>query len=228
MPGYLNQTFGYVLGELCRRVNGGRRWAKFLGDEIANPFGIDWLFCVPVSEVGRLATIYSNKPDKVPETESAGSTPFGLSMKGSDPGQDYNSHAWRSAEQGSGTSHCNARAMARLYGGLACEGALNGKQLISADTLRVAQTEAIAGYDPVIGTEMRYSTGFEMSTKTATPMGPSRRAFGYVGAGGAFSFADPDTRLGFGYTPNFMHAGYGPGPCGLPLVEAANESVRKL
>ena len=78
---------------------------------------------------------------------------------------------------------------------------------------------------PVVLAPMRYSTGFELTSPPAVPMGPGERAFGYIGAGGAFGFADPDAKLSFGYTPNFMHMGYGPGPCGLPMVEATLAAV---
>ena len=66
---------------------------------------------------------------------------------------------------------------------------------------------------------MCFSLGFEMSCPPATPMGPSKNTFGYLGAGGSIAFADPKIKMGFGYSHNFMHMGIGPGPCGLPLVE---------
>ena len=42
--GYLNMTFGFLLGELCARVNGGRRLARFAQQALAMPLGIDWHF----------------------------------------------------------------------------------------------------------------------------------------------------------------------------------------
>ena len=56
-------------------------------------------------------------------------------------------------------------------------------------------------------------------------MGQGDRCFGYAGAGGSYTFADPDTKLGFGFSHNVMHTGVGPGPCGLPLVEAVLDQV---
>jgi CubicO group peptidase (beta-lactamase class C family) len=57
------------------------------------------------------------------------------------------------------------------------------------------------------------------------PFSPNPRAFGHPGAGGALGFADPDRRLGFGYTPQRMIAsGSGGDPRWAPLIEAVYAS----
>jgi len=35
-------------------------------------------------------------------------------------------------------------------------------------------------------------------------MGPNARSFGHPGAGGSLGFADPEAKIGFGYTMNKM------------------------
>lgn len=224
---YLNMTQGYLLGGLCEKINGGKRLAQALRDDLAGPLKLDWHFAVPDDVLPRLARVY-----QLPSagfTEFLAKNPdsiFAKSMKGRDPAEDYNSLKWRKAEIGSGSSHTNARAMARLYGCLARGGELDGVRVMSADTLSHATTEAVRGPDPIFGVELKFSTGFEMDCPPATPMGGGGRAFGYLGAGGSFAFADPDLKLGFGYSHNFMHMGVGPGPCGGPLVEAVMKAVR--
>jgi len=219
--GYLNMTQGYLLGELCARVNGGRRLAQFLREELAGPLDLDWHFAVPDDITPRLATVYqvdsgafNRVIEKNPESV------FAKSMKGRDPKETYNSSIWHSAENGAGTSHTNARAMAKLYGALARGGAPSDSNLLSAEALDQIATESVRQTCAVNGIEMRFSLGFEMNCPPVTPMGPGDRGFGYIGAGGSFAFADPDAKLGFGYSHNLMHQGLGPGPCGLPLVEA--------
>jgi CubicO group peptidase (beta-lactamase class C family) len=213
---------------LCEKVNGGRRLPRFLREDLAGPLKLDWHFAVPDDVMPRLARVYqvplagfskfiAENPDTI----------FAKSMKGRDPSEDYNSQRWRKAEIGSGSSHANARAMARLYGCLARGGELDGVRILSSRTLTHAMTEAVRGPDPIFGVELRFSTGFEMDCPPATPMGGGPRAFGYLGAGGSFAFADPDLKLGFGYSHNFMHMGVGPGPCGGPLVEAAMTAARR-
>lgn len=220
--GYLNMTHGYLLGELCTRVNGGRRLAQFFQEDLAQPLNLDWFFSAPDDVIPRLATVYQLDPDLFARLiEGDPDSAFAKSMKGRDPAETYNSLTWRKAENGAGTSHANARAIARLYGTLARGGTLDGVEILSADRLAQAQTQTVREKDAVSGLEMRFSTGFEMNCPPATPMGPSDRCFGYIGAGGSYAFADPDKKLGFGYSHNVMHQGVGPGPCGLPLVEAA-------
>jgi CubicO group peptidase (beta-lactamase class C family) len=220
--GYLNMTMGYLLGELFVRVNGGRQLAQFVREELAGPLGLDWHFAVPEEVLPRVATVYRKEGDSVADAVAAApDSLFAQSMKGFDPNEDYNSKAWRGAQVGSGSSHGNARAMARLFGCLARGGELDGVRLVSEETLRLAYTEVAIGEDALLGLPMRYSTGFEMTCPPALPMGPSDSAFGYVGAGGAFAFADPTRKFAFGYSPNFMHMGVGPGQAGLALVNAA-------
>lgn len=226
--GYLNQTQGYLLGELCAQVNGGRRLAQFLKEELAGPFGIDWHFAIPTQEFPRLATVYQTDPGLFTRVIKANpESTFAKSMKGRNPDEIYNSAAWRSAENGAGTSHTNARAMATLYGVLAKGGHHKGRTLLSSETLSLAQTESVREVCAVNGIEMRFSLGFEMNCPPTTPMGPGDSCFGYIGAGGSYAFADPDLKLGFGFSHNVMHSGLGPGPCGLPLVEAVMDSVYK-
>ena len=226
--GYLNMTHGYLLGELCARVNGGRRLAQALDEELADPLGLDWHFAVPDDTLPRIATVYQADPSFFNSMiEQDPETYFARSMKGRDSEEDYNSLKWRKAQNGSGTSHSNARAMARLYGCLARGGELDGIRILSEDTLNLAKTETVRGICAVNGVEMRFSNGFEMNCPPATPMGSNDRCFGYLGAGGSYAFADPDTKMGFGYSHNFMHMGVGPGPCGLPLVEATIAAVGK-
>ena len=224
--GYLNMTQGYLLGGLCAHVNGERRLAQLLREDLAEPLGLDWHFAVPDDVMPRLATVYQIDPtafqriiEKNPEST------FAKSMKGRDHSETYNSRQWRKAENGAGTSHTNARAMARLYGTLARGGAMDGFTALSSDTLKLAGTESVRETCAVNGIEMRFSLGFEMNCPPATPMGPGDRCFGYIGAGGSFAFADPDVKMGFGYSHNVMHQGLGPGPCGLPLVEAATAAA---
>ncbi len=53
---------------------------------------------------------------------------------------------------------------------------------------------------------MRTALGFVLTSPDAT-LGPNPWFFGHSGAGGSLGFADPDARIGFGYTMNRMLQG---------------------
>lgn len=224
--GYLNMTQGYLLAGLCAKVNGGRRLAQFLKEELASPLNLDWHFSVSDENLKRVATVYQTDPALFSRIiEKDPTTTFAKSMKGRDPNETYNSSQWHKAENGAGTGHTNARAMAKLYGALARGGSLDGFTVLSDAAMHLASSESVREPCAVNGFEMRFSQGFEMHCPPVTPMGRCDRSFGYIGAGGTFAFADPDAKLGFGYSHNLMHTGIGPGSCGLPLVDAAINSA---
>lgn len=219
--GYLNMTFGFLLGEICRRVNGGRKLSQHFKDDLSNPYNIDWHFSLDDQTLPRVAKVFQSEPELfnemiLKEPDSF----FSKSMKGRNPHEDYNNVSWHKAENGSGTGHTNARAMGRLYSMLSSGKTDNGTTLFSDKILEMISTQSIKGIDNLTKAyEMRFSLGFEMNCPPATPMGPSNKSFGYLGAGGSIAFADPELKMSFAYSHNFMHMGIGPGPCGLPLVE---------
>ena len=114
-----------------------------------------------------------------------------------------NTREWRAAEIPAANGHGNARALARLYGALARGGELNGVRVLSPAAIERATTEQASGKDEVMGLDLRTALGFVLTSPDAT-MGPNPRAFGHSGAGGSLGFADPDAKIGFGYTMNRM------------------------
>lgn len=55
-------------------------------------------------------------------------------------------------------------------------------------------------------------------------LGPNPKSFGHPGAGGSLGFADPQARIGFGYTMNKMNAGVLIDPRATALIDAAYAS----
>jgi CubicO group peptidase (beta-lactamase class C family) len=115
-----------------------------------------------------------------------------------------NTRAWRAAEIPSANAHATACAVARIYGALACEGAVDGtrgRSILRPETIARASAEQSVGTDFVLGRPSRFGLGFQL-TQPERPLGPSPRSFGHFGAGGSLGFADPDARLGFAYAMN--------------------------
>ena len=92
-----------------------------------------------------------------------------------------------------------------MYGALATGGDLNGYRVLTPASIKRAYTEQANGPDLVLGVTSRWGLGFALN-QPAAPIGPNPRTFGHPGAGGSIGFADPDARVGFGYTMNQMGA----------------------
>ena len=78
---YHSSTYGHLVGELVRRVD-GRRPGQFFREEIATPFEIDYWFAVPESERHRVSGV---RPNPASDTYSAigrgPSTPLGRAWR---------------------------------------------------------------------------------------------------------------------------------------------------
>lgn len=219
---YHSSTYGNLVGEVVRRVS-GRLPGVFFREEVAERFGIDYWFGLPVSEQHRLSDVLNN-PESVTATAIAqGPTnPLG--------------RAWHilpvpnlfapldaetiTREMPSAFGRGNARAVARLYGILARGGSLDGKHLVSEETIARMRTLQWQGNCGLTGRDFRYAMGFFLNTPGLVPLGPNPNAFGQPGAGGSLGFADPERRLGFSYCTNYMCAGAGLGDRCEALIEA--------
>jgi CubicO group peptidase (beta-lactamase class C family) len=205
MPAYHTLTFGFLVGELVRRVS-HRTLGTFLRDEVAEPFKIDYHIGLPPEMHPRCATFLMD-PEYVRDPT--------YGMKGDAPtiasrawiqlpvDESWNSAAFRSAELPAANGHGNARAMARLYGILACGGEVEGKHLIGRATLERATTEQWHAVERTLHRHHRLGLGFVLNSPQVY-MGPNSRTFGSVGAGGSMAFADPEAGIGFSYAMNKM------------------------
>ena len=227
-PVYLNMTYGYLLGEVVRRIS-GKGLAQFMREEIAGPLGIDFHFALNAEQIARCASVLQIKPRAVFEAAEADpDSVFGKSMAGWGAGEDFNSAAWRQAQVGSGSGHGNARAIARLFACLGQGGTLDGVRLMGPATVEAARAFQCEtdGEDPLLGVSgLRFCLGYELNSPPVLAMGPNPRTFGQWGAGGNLGFADIEASVAFGYTPNLMHDAMEVGPRAGALVDALYASL---
>lgn len=235
--GYHGVTFGWLLGEILRRT-AGRTLKDWVRDEIALPLGADFSIGCTTADDARCADVLypsgesSAKPSGV---DPAFDDPHSLNYRSTELlitppiNADVNSRAWRDAEFGAMNGHSNGRAVARIYGALACGGALNGTRLLQPDTLERAIAPAFEGFDDkimMLPFPVRRSLGFALAD---TSLGDRRgsRSFGHSGAGGSLGFADPDAGIGFGYVMNQMWPFdlSNPDPRALGLIDALYSSL---
>jgi CubicO group peptidase (beta-lactamase class C family) len=212
--GYHTNTFGFLAGEIVRRVD-GRSIGAYVREELAEALGIDFLIGFGPEHDGRVADwiAYRRSPDEEsqrPWLDRDPATLEGLDLARilayrnppSLPDGGVNTRVWRAAEYPSTNPHSNARAIARLFGGLACGGLIDGKQMLSPRTIDRANTIEADGEDVILGRPNRFGLGFQLTIPGVRPLGPGRRSFGHYGNGAVLGFADPDAGVGFGFVCN--------------------------
>lgn len=224
--GYHALTYGYLVGELIQRITGLTTGA-FLRQEISEPLGVDFHIGVSEDFDPRIADLIP--PPRLPAGQAeplaalAGqpkSMPAAALANPAVSAQLANTREWRAAELPAANGHGTARALAQVYGALAHDGVLEGKQLLSPQTLATAIEQQCAGQDAVLRVDMSWALGFILSGTTKL-YGPNPQAFGHSGYGGSFGCADSRGQLGIGYTMNAMSRDVAGDKRGIALVRAA-------
>jgi len=226
--GYHVNTFGFLGGELLRRIT-GQLPGEYLRREVAGPLGADVHIGLAAAEFGRVAEF--RWPDAVPASVLPGpddARDTGIPVptvlaQGDDPPEPpadtaknmtlhayfnppdlsgagvVNTAAWRGAQIPSANAHATATGVARLYAPLAA----GGGTLVDPAALAIATTEQVYGEDLVLRRPSRFGLGFQL-TQPEREFGPGPACFGHFGAGGSVGFCDPDAGLAFGYVTNQM------------------------
>ncbi len=222
--GYHGLTYGWLVGELVRRVAGGKPFPELLENEIARPLGLDGLYCgVPSDQQHRCAQLMARGMDGTSEQRKRNTQKSWeiacrwrdrLARVGIryDPTQtlsalvpngmediDFNSETFRGASIPAANGMFTARSLARLYACLAQGGELDGVRLLSYDTLRRASEEQNRGAGRVIPISMRWRLGYHrvFAMRARVPGG-----FGHFGFGGSGAWADPQRQLAVALTVN--------------------------
>ncbi len=233
--GYHAVTFGWLVGEIVRRVT-GESLGTFFRNNVAGPLGLDFWIGLPEALEPRVATV--RMPPLGAEltpfvramlrresvTSKAFMNPPGLMT----PGQ-VNARAMRAAEVPAVNGVATARGLAGMYTALACGGRGRGVELVDASTLQRMSTVESAGDDRVLLIPTRFAAGF-MKTMDNRPgdslmLGPNADAFGHAGAGGSIGMADPVARVAIGYVMNQMGPGILLNPRGQGLIDAVYECL---
>jgi len=233
--GYHAVTYGHLVGEVIRRVD-GRTVGAFLRDEVTGPLGADFFIGVPAEADVRAAEVLA-PPAPVPGDVTIWDTiladPDSVSARAflnpPRPPHLVNTRAWRAALIPAANGHTSARGVARVYAALARGGELDGVRLLAPATIERAIEEQSRGRDEVLTLPTRFATGFMLGMPGGIfNCGPGRRTFGHPGQGGSIGFADPDARLAFGYVPNQYVTGTAryPDRRVLSLVDAVYAALR--
>ena len=217
--GYHMRTYGWLVGELIRRVTGTTA-GHFLRREVAEPLAIDFWIGLPEELEPRVAALVPPRADM-----RAALAPLRdrllLARVFDNPSQLFNyddmwnTRALRAAELPSSNGIGSARALARLYASLVGDG-VDGVRTLRPATVDAATVENVRGPDAVIIEETAFGLGFMLGSSFGAANPES--AFGHAGAGGSLSFADPRTGVGFGYVMNDLRFDPGGDPRSESLV----------
>jgi CubicO group peptidase (beta-lactamase class C family) len=221
--GYHATTYGWLVGEVIKRVTGISVGA-YLTKELAGPLGLDMWIGLPESEEPRCGRLISMIPPSISVDMLAnpGDDPIAqlvASFLGPDtmlgkalfaPGgaladQDvWNSRAMRAAEVPAANGVTDARSLARLYA--ACVSEVDGIRVLGPEQVERATTRLTEGPNTILfDMDIQFGLGFMLHTSLMPLGGP--RSFGHFGAGGSVGWADPDAELAFGYVMNRMDLG---------------------
>jgi CubicO group peptidase (beta-lactamase class C family) len=210
--GYHAVTFGWLVGEVVRRITGESLGTTFRR-RIAEPLGADFQIGVPDSDHGRIAEMSPMSMEKAPDEPSLAEVlltdPEGVAARAflnpASMALGPNVPEWRRAEIPGANGHATARGLARIYGVLGSGGELDGINLLAPESIERCRTEQSRGDDLVLQMETRFGLGFMLTQdREGARFGPNAGAFGHPGAGGSLGMADPEAGVGFGYVMNFM------------------------
>jgi CubicO group peptidase (beta-lactamase class C family) len=226
-------TYGWLCGELVRRVD-GRSVGRFLHEEVARPLGLDAWIGLPAEHEPRVAVLertsaFGTEYPPLPDGAAASDERMRIlwSVIGNPPRVvtdvlTANERSWRAAEIPGANGVATARGMARLYACLARGGELDGVRLLSPATVADAGRLHREGHDPYRDTSIIYGLGFHLREDDGA-LGPERDAFGHGGAGGSIHGCWPRLRTGFSYTTNMLDGAENPRT--VALTAALHEAV---
>ena len=208
--GYHMTTFGFILGEVFRRVTGGTV-GQYVRTEIAEPLGAEIHIGLSRTEQRRCADLVEKPhirqmladvnapgyPTTLAEHPKAG---LAVSM-GFAPDDEVGSNdleLWREVEFPGTNGQVSALGLATFYNALAQEQLLSRRHM---DLIRVSQ----GGFDTdlVLGPRVAdhgWGLGYMLNQRCVN--GPNPRILGHGGLGGSFGFVDLEHRIGYAYVMN--------------------------
>lgn len=235
--GYHATTYGWLVGEVVRRVS-GRSLGTYLRQEVAGPLGATFHVGLPASLEGRVARLVSFidaalSGDSGALSAAGGGDDMGALLAGAEeflaadgplmkalgaPGGAladegiWNTPELHAAELPAANGICDARSLAQLYSACVADtvSATGGTaRVLGPAQLERAITQATEGPDRVLlGLDLQWGLGFMLSRGLiAQAELAGPRSFGHFGLGGSVGWADPDLELGMGYVMNRLSLG---------------------
>lgn len=201
--GYHASTFGYIIGEVVRRIT-GKSLGTFFREEVAIPLNTDFYIGVPEEHDHRVAEMI---PPTMYQADDPGEmNPDSMMAKvimNNPPAEASWERTYRAAEIPAANGHGNARSMARVGAVITCGGELDGVRLMGMPTVEKTIEEQCYDTDLVLEVPIHNTLGFILVSKEM-PVGPNPRTVFRSGWGGSLMVMDLDARVSLGYAMNNM------------------------
>lgn len=218
MHGYHALTYGWLAGELVRRVDPKHRpIGEYVRDEIAAPLGVEFHIGLPDTLEPRVSPIIGGlaDPSKVAdpavrqmiELFMGPATKGGraLSLNGAFAGDGvFNRRDVHAAEIPAANGITTARSLARIYAATIDD--VDGVRLLDVATRDVARRTVTPENEPDQCLIMPTSFGMGFMTPSVFMPYAGPGCYGHPGAGGSVAFAQPERELAVAYVMNTMAA----------------------
>jgi CubicO group peptidase (beta-lactamase class C family) len=228
--GYHALTYGWLAGELVRRLS-GQTVGAYLTEHIAGPLDLGLWLGGPAEVIGRAARIGRGPRDRT--DPRAGVTTAAVSAQTADLAR----RAFGNPDPTSVPGGSNSVAV--LSGGWPASGLLAtaaglagfyrhllAGRVVSPATLRGALAPRVSGTDRVLGVTTAFGLGFMLPSESFwVPRAAQQGAFGHTGLSGAIGLGDTSRGLAVGYVTNRMGNGAATGTRAARLVSAVYAST---
>jgi len=216
--GYHALTYGWLAGELVRRVDPEHRGiGRFVQEEIAGPLGAECYIGLPEALEPRVSpmigSLGGDGGDLTPEMRQMIEMFMGpdtnagraLSLNGAftTAGENaFNTRAVHAAEIPAANGITNAASLAHIYA--ATIAPVDGVQLLDDDVRDIARRTVTPDNEPdaCLILPTAFGMGFMTPSMLVAYAGPG--SYGHPGAGGSVAFAQPERELAFAYVMNRM------------------------
>jgi CubicO group peptidase (beta-lactamase class C family) len=225
VTGYQAITYGFLVGEVIRRIT-GQSCGRFFASEIAGRLEADFHIGLPGPELDRCSDLQGVRPSEDEQAAIAqayaNAHPAAMAalVNPALTGDEANEADWRMAEIPAANGHGTAAALATICGAVAD----GSERLVSARTLEVARAGEGLYTDLVLGVPLEFGLGIGLSG-TGQHYGPNPKAFGHDGFGGSAVGADPEAGLAFAYVMNRMGMNLLDDPRKMAVIDGVYKSV---
>jgi CubicO group peptidase (beta-lactamase class C family) len=199
-PAYHTFNFGWLVGELIRRVS-GEPVEEYVADNVFDPLGMEntsiGLRDGDDDDVAALSGFEMFDRCRDPGE--------GLGIPASESAAAFNEEAVHRAVIPAANGIGTARDMARFYACIAAGGELDGTRLLDEETVAEAtRTHAETDDDGTLSRPARYALGFWTGGLANDMFGAAshERMVGHAGLGSVFCWADLDANVSFAYVTN--------------------------